>query len=602
VREELPRIWKQARPLLAFALWFQLLENFLFTPAIGLIGGLLQGRPVVDSTALVQFLLSPRGFLVLFLGASLSLTIRLVEHAGLSAIVLGALEGKTFRALATFRWMLTELPRLARIGVRIVGWGVALAAPPLAVAGLLARPLLLKHDINYYLANRPPEFITAAVLIGSMAVAALAAGAWLLIRWRLVVQVCVFDRLEGRAAFREAAALSYGVRAALAWRCLAVLGFLFVLLVAATGLEQLAVWLLGHFGGRVQLFVSFGLLILLRTAIGAVVTSFGACADAAVFTLFYRSRRAAGGTEPALALVEREIASRRLTPGWARAAAVAIVLGLLAVAAANVALAVSALGHDGPITVTAHRGAHGRAPENTAAAVCDAIAAGADYAEIDVQLAKDGVLVVTHDSDFSRQAGVAKKVWDLTYAEIRAIPLGAKAAPEFRNEPAPTLDQVLAIARDRIGLNIELKFYGDHQPQLVERVLDALQARQMTNRVAIQCLEYEPLMEVRRLAPAIPVGYLMSVNAPHPERLKVDFLSAQLSQVTGAFIQAAHRRGQAVHVWTVDSSDDMERMIELGADDLITNEPAEAVRRVRAHGAMTAAERTLRRAYAWLAD
>jgi glycerophosphoryl diester phosphodiesterase len=602
VREDLPRIWKQARPLLAFALWFQLLENFLFTPIMGLIGGLLQGRPVVDSTALVQFLLSPRGFLVLFLGASVSLTIRLVEHAGLSAIVLGALGGKTFRALATFRWMLTELPRLARIGARIVGWGVALAAPPLALAGLLASPLLLKHDINYYLASHPPEFITAVALIGGVAVAALAVGAWLLIRWRLVVQVCVFDRVEGGAAFREAAALSHGVRAALAWRCLAVLGFLFVLLLAATALEQLAVWLLRRFSGGGYFLVSFGLLILLRTVVGAVVTSFGACADAAVFTVFYRSRRSASGGQPALALIEQEVTSRRLTPGWARAVAVSIVLGLLAAAGANVALAVTALGHDGPVTVTAHRGAHARAPENTAAAVRDAIAAGADYAEIDVQLSKDGVLVVTHDSDFSRQAGVAKKVWDLTYAEIRAIPLGAKAAPEFRNEPAPTFDEVLVIARGRIGLNIELKFYGDHQPRLVERVLEALQARQMTNQVVIQCLEYEPLMEVRRLAPAVPVGYLMSVNAPHPERLKVDFLSAELSRVTGGFIQAAHRRGQAVYVWTVNSPNEMDRMIDLGADDLITNEPAEAVRRVRAHRDLTPVERTLRRAYAWLAD
>ena len=80
-------------------------------------------------------------------------------------------------------------------------------------------------------------------------------------------------------------------------------------------------------------------------------------------------------------------------------------------------------------------------------------------------------------------AGVAKKVWDLTYAEIRAIPLGAKATAEFRNEPAPTLDEAPAIARDRIGLNIELKFYGDHQPRLVERVLEALQTRQMTNKL-----------------------------------------------------------------------------------------------------------------------
>jgi len=276
-------------------------------------------------------------------------------------------------------------------------------------------------------------------------------------------------------------------------------------------------------------------------------------------------------------------------------------LGLFAAAGVSVALAVDALRHEGPITVTAHRGDHRRAPENTAAAIREAIAAKADYAEIDVQLSKDGVLVVTHDSDFSRTAGVVKKVWDLTYAEIRTIPLGEKAAPEFRNEPAPTLDEVLTLARDRIRLNLELKYYGDHQPRLAERVVEALRARQMIDQVIIQCLEYEPFLEVRRLAPEIPVGYLMSVNAAHPGRLKVDFLGAELSRVTGAFLQAAHRRGQQVHVWTVDAPTDMERMIDLGADDLITNEPAEALRRVRAYEALTQTERSWRRMHAWLA-
>jgi glycerophosphoryl diester phosphodiesterase len=382
-----------------------------------------------------------------------------------------------------------------------------------------------------------------------------------------------------------------------------MLGLLLVLLFAAAGLQQLAVWLLLRVAGSggLSLAVSFGVIVLLRTLIGAVVTSLGACADAAVFTAFYRRRRRALGGEPALTVVEQEKTSLLMLPAWAKGFVSALVLGLLAAAGVSVALAVDALRHEGPITVTAHRGVHRQAPENTVAAIHEAIGVGADYAEIDVQLSKDGVLVVTHDSDFSRMAGVAKKVWDLTYAEIRAIPLGAKAAPEFRNEPAPTFDEVLTIARDRIRLNIELKYYGDHQPRLAERVVEAVRAHQMTKQVIVQCLEYEPLLVVRRLAPDIPVGYLMSVNAAHPGRLKVNFLGAELNRATGAFIQAAHRRGQQVHVWTVDAPADMERMIDLGVDDLITNEPEEALRRVRAYEGLNAYERTLRRVHAWLA-
>jgi len=67
----------------------------------------------------------------------------------------------------------------------------------------------------------------------------------------------------------------------------------------------------------------------------------------------------------------------------------------------------------------------------------------------------------------------------------------------------------------------------------------------------------------------------------------VNLLSAELSRVTGAFLQVVHRRGQQVHVWTVDTPAEMERMIDLGVDDLITNEPEEALRRVRAYEGLT---------------
>src|SRR3954462_11689560 len=104
--------WDRRRQLLWFALIFQTFESLCFVPLLGLAGHALLGRPVVDSTGLVSFVLSPRGFVLLFLGSATLLTIRLLEQAGLSAIALGALQGKTVRVAAALRLTMLKLPGL----------------------------------------------------------------------------------------------------------------------------------------------------------------------------------------------------------------------------------------------------------------------------------------------------------------------------------------------------------------------------------------------------------------------------------------------------------------------------------------------------------
>ena len=81
----------------------------------------------------------------------------------------------------------------------------------------------------------------------------------------------------------------------------------------------------------------------------------------------------------------------------------------------------------------------------------------------------------------------------------------------------------------------------------------------------------------------------------------MNLLSAELSRVTGAFLQVVHRRGQQVHVWTVDTPAEMERMIDLGVDDLITNEPEEALRACACLRRPNPSEGMPRRLHAWLA-
>ncbi len=592
-------IGQRWRELAGFVLIFRAMESLILAPVAGIAGKWLLGRPVLDSTALVAFLLSPRGFLALIFAAVTVLTIRLIEHAGLSAIFLGGFDGRRVSSREALRMVGRHLPTLVRVSARLVALGLVTLVPLLAVAGGFAARLLSRHDVNYYLKLRPPEFATAAVVIGVVTAVTAAVLLALAARWRWVVQEVLFNGRRVPQAFAESAALTRGLR----WKLAGVL-ILVSLISLALGLvasvlggvcTSAVLWVMGR--GAALLVVSFAVLLLLRTIMGAACTFLGSCVDAGVFTSLYRQRRASLGSEaslPGAATADRTISRRWL--------AAALVAGMLILAASSAWLALDSISSERTVTIHAHRGVWLRAPENTLAAVREAISAGADYLETDVQLSKDDVLVIVHDSDFSRLGGVARKVWDLTYDEIRAIPLGGRAAPEFRNEFTPTLDALLLEAKGRIKVNIELKYYGDHYPDLARKVVEAVRAQGMLDQVVVQCLEYEPLLEVRKLAPAVPVGYLLSFNAKEPSRLEVDFLSVEQERLDGAFILRAHGRDQQVYAWTVNTAEAMHRLLDLGVDGVITDQSALARRTLDEYLSRPTLERDARLVRAWLAD
>lgn len=586
------------RELARFAVLFRFFESLLFAPVAALIGKWLVGATVLDSTAIISFLVSPRGLLAVAFAAITALTIRLLEHAGLSVIFFGALHDQRVSARQALRFLRGQLPEFVRVSARFSGIGLLTVMPLVLVAGGLASWLLSRHDVNYYLKLRPPEFVMAAGLIAAVGVATAVVLVALIVRWRWVVQVMLFERKKPRAAFSESAALTRGIR-----RKLASVLVLVLLISAFLGLlasifgsvcTSLVLLLLGD--GAVSLALAFGVLLMLRIIIGAVCTFFGSCLDAGVFTSLYHRR----STELSGPMTVPALENIGVAPRWWLPAAVAV--ALLLMSGIGVWMSIHALWDQRSISIHAHRGVSTKAPENTLPAIREAIAAGADYLETDVQLSKDGVLVIAHDSDFSRLGGVAKKVWELTYEEIRAIPLGGTSAPEYRNEVTPTLDQLLAEAKGRIKVNIELKYYGDHQPHLARKVVEAVRAHGMLDQIVVQCLEYEPLLEVRRLAPRVSVGYLLSFNAREPGRLNVDFLSVEKGRLDRNFISGAHRRGQQVYAWTVNTSEDMQRLLNLGVDGLITDESALARRTVDGYMSQPKPERAIARVKAWLAD
>lgn len=150
--------------------------------------------------------------------------------------------------------------------------------------------------------------------------------------------------------------------------------------------------------------------------------------------------------------------------------------------------------------VAAHRAAHSKYPENSLAAVKEAINQGIDIAEIDVRATKDSVLVIMHDATILRTTGQKGKVSDYTYAELQKFPLLFNGKPTA--EKIPTFDEVLKLAKDKILIDIDFKADEDYA---MGKTIDAIVAHKMEDQVLFFLYDHKDAAKVRAINPKIPI-------------------------------------------------------------------------------------------------
>ena len=241
-------------------------------------------------------------------------------------------------------------------------------------------------------------------------------------------------------------------------------------------------------------------------------------------------------------------------------------------------------------TALAHRGASSYAPENTLASFRLAIEQHAAWIETDVQLTKDGVPILMHDTTLSRTTDAERmfpgrgpwRVADFTLAEIRTLDAGSWFGEEFAGEPVPTLAELVDLARgSTAGLQVELKAPGRYPG--IERAVIADLARfpgyiappGTPSRLTVMSFDWESMRTYAALSPRTPVGLLGA-----PDQDDLDRYAAWASQILPSkkdvppgYIEAAHELGLAVNVWTVNDKKTMTRLLDAGADGIITNRP-----------------------------
>lgn len=237
----------------------------------------------------------------------------------------------------------------------------------------------------------------------------------------------------------------------------------------------------------------------------------------------------------------------------------------------------------------AHRGASAREPENTLAAFRAAVEAGAEALEMDVRMTRDGEIVVIHDPTVDRTTDGTGVVREMTLSEVRALDAGHRFAAESgfpgRELKVPVLAEVFR-EFPGVAINVEIK---EPRPGIEEAVLRVIREAEAEDRTLVASWDHAVISRFRavcggRVATGasrreIAVFLLLSrlraerLARPAYDALQVPVEHRGITVVTPRFVEAAHKLGLRVDVWTVDEPEEMRRLLDLGVDGIMTDRP-----------------------------
>jgi glycerophosphoryl diester phosphodiesterase len=251
----------------------------------------------------------------------------------------------------------------------------------------------------------------------------------------------------------------------------------------------------------------------------------------------------------------------------------------------------------------AHRGGAACWPENTLEAFQGGLAAGCQWIETDVHLTRDGHVVCLHDHALERTTDGRGMVWEYTLDQLRRFDAGHRFSPDGRAYPhrgrgltIPTLDELLELDPG-VRVNLEIK---QGEPSMIRALWRHIDDRGLHDRVLVASARDDLIRGFRNLARGTVatsagkreiLGFWLAVRtrlvdwlAIEYEALQVPIRYAGLQVVDAALVEAAHRRGVQVHVWTVDDAETMRWLIDLGVDGIMTDQPERLAKLARERG------------------
>jgi glycerophosphoryl diester phosphodiesterase len=241
-----------------------------------------------------------------------------------------------------------------------------------------------------------------------------------------------------------------------------------------------------------------------------------------------------------------------------------------------------------PCEVVAHRGFSFQAPENTLAAVREAIRAGAEGCEFDVYRCKDGEIVLMHDKMVDRTTNGHGDITQLTLAELKRLDAGSWKDAAYAGQRVPTLREALETLKGSgCRAVIEIKMEG-----ISEEVIEAVRSTGMLDQATVIAFSDKVVREIRQREPKLPCAWLCGKKLEGTSAQRAAWIAEKAQQcgtnlvdllyemVSPEIVAELHRRGIGVWVWTVDEPEIMTILSSWGVDSITTNRPDAARQRL----------------------
>ena len=239
--------------------------------------------------------------------------------------------------------------------------------------------------------------------------------------------------------------------------------------------------------------------------------------------------------------------------------------------------------------VIAHRGNSSSAPENTLAAIREAIDLGTDCVEVDIRCTKDSVPILIHDPAIGRVTGDMGNVSDLTLNEIHALHVSAQNDDtKYPRERIPTFEEALLEAKEKTNLVAEMKV------DCVDQITGILRRLGVERGVSFAGFRIEMLQRIYRALPSFEVAWLLTApqwidsnsakTIETASESEINLVVPPLPAITASSVCCAHEVGLRVWTWECETADDFAKAVAAGVDGIVTNAPHELLAFLRDRG------------------